>query len=84
LQLPGRLDGIGAIGKEYEIKQTAVGAFTIRVVPVATFGSEVRGSIERLVGGELPGSSVRIAVVPAIAHGPGGKFKAFVPSVEHH
>jgi phenylacetate-CoA ligase len=84
LRLLGRMDGTGAAVKEYQVEQTAVGAFTIRVVPAATFDSEVPGRIERLVCEELPGSIVHIAVVPAIARGPGGKFKAFVSSVTHH
>lgn len=63
---------------EYQVVQTSIGGFEVRVVPSAVFDADTPRRIEQIVLADLPGSHVRVVTVPAIARAPSGKFQAFL------
>ena len=78
LGLLGRLKELVRFLNEYQVVQTSIGGFEVRVVPSAAFDTDTPRRIEQIVLADLPGSSVRVVTLPAIDRAPSGKFQAFV------
>ena len=81
LALIGRLDELGEALREFQVEQTGIDRFVVRIVPAHAPDVDLRQRVSSAVLDEVPGASVDVVIQDEIRRAPSGKLRVFTSIV---